>query len=115
MLNQVVLVGRLVNTPEVVEQDDGKKRANMTLAVPRPYKNSEGVYETDFIDCNLWGGVAQNTAEYCKKGDLIGIRGRIETSISNKDDKTKKYTNVMAEKVTFLSSKKPQEKDNESR
>lgn len=115
MLNQVVLVGRLVGTPEVVEQEDNKKIARVTLAVPRNYENADGEYETDFIDCNLWGVVAQNTAEYCKKGDLVGIRGRIETSISNQEDKTKKYTNIMAEKVTFLSTKAPQEKDNESR
>ena len=51
MLNQIVLVGRLVATPEVKELEDEKKVANITVAVPRSYKNADGEYETDFIDC----------------------------------------------------------------
>ena len=79
MLNQVVLVGRLVSDPELYQTETGKKIARMVLAVPRSYKNSEGEYETDYISCKLWQVIAQNTVEYCKKGDLVGIRGRIET------------------------------------
>ena len=77
----------------------------MTLAVPRSYKNAEGVYETDFIDCVLWNGVANNVVEYCKKGDLVGIKGRIETRTEEVNEEKKKITEIIAEKVTFLSSK----------
>ena len=86
MLNQFVGVGRLVGTPEVKETEDGKKVSNITIAVPRSYKNAEGVYDTDFVDVVLWDGVASNTAEYCHKGDIIGVKGRIETSSFVKDD-----------------------------
>lgn len=72
MLNQVVFVGRLVRDPELKESEGGNKFTNITVAVPRSYKNVDGEYDTDFIDCRLWTGVAENTAEYCKKGDLIG-------------------------------------------
>ena len=65
MLNHVILVGRLTNTPEVKVLDNGKKRSSVVLAVPRNYKNSNGEYETDFVDCVLWQGVAENTKEYC--------------------------------------------------
>ena len=107
MLNQVVMVGRLVATPEVKETENGKKYTNATIAVQRSYKNAEGVYETDFVDCTLFDGVATNTAEYCKKGDVIGIKGRIQTRDVELEDEThKKYVEVIAEKVTFLSSKK---------
>lgn len=102
MLNQVVVVGRLVKDLEI-EEIDNKKRTLITLATPRSYKNANGEYETDFIDCVLWNGVADNTAEYCKKGDIIGIRGRIETHI-NEDNK--KETQIVADRVTFLSNKK---------
>ena len=78
----------------------------MTLAVPRSYKNSEGQYETDFITCKLWQSVAQNTADYCKKGDLVGIRGRIETSNYETEEGRKYLTEIIADKVTFLSNKK---------
>lgn len=61
MLNQAVLVGRIVQTPELRETENGKKVARMTLAVPRSFKNSNGEYETDFISCVMWKGVAETT------------------------------------------------------
>ena len=109
MLNQVILVGRIVKNPEIIENEEGKKNCVITLAVPRSYKNADGEYETDFIDCKLWAGIAETTAEYCKKGDLVGIRGKIETTIN--DDK--KTTIIAAEKITFLSSSKNQDNKNE--
>lgn len=105
MLNQAVLVGRLVADPEVKELESGKKVSNITIAIPRSYKNAEGEYETDFIDVSLWDGVAQNTAEYCKKGDIIGVKGRLQTDSYEKDGNKMKSLNVVAEKITFLSSK----------
>ena len=104
MMNQVILVGRLTSDL-VINEVNGKKRASVTLAVPRNYKNSNGEYDTDFINCVLWGALATNTMEYCKKGDIVGLRGKIETQ--KVEDKF--VTEVIAEKVTFLSSKKESE------
>ncbi|HHX94085.1 MAG TPA: single-stranded DNA-binding protein [Tenericutes bacterium] len=107
MLNQAVLVGRLVRDPELRETESGKKVTNITLAVTRSFKNLEGEYETDFIDCVLWKGIAESTVEYCKKGDIIGIKGRIQSRVFEDGENNKKYTTeVVAEKVTFLSSGK---------
>ena len=106
MLNQVVLVGRLTDDLEVQEHK-GKKVTTLILAVQRSVKNSDGVYEADFIRCTLWNAIASRTTEYCHKGDIIGIKGRIQTSTyEDKDGKTQYSTEVIAEKVTFLSSKK---------
>jgi single-strand DNA-binding protein len=102
----MVIVGRLVRNPELRETEKGKKVTNITLAVPRSYKNTKGEYETDFIDCVLWTGIAESTTEYCKKGDIIGVKGRIQSrNIEISDEKRKYITEVVAEKVTFLSSK----------
>lgn len=109
MLNQIVIVGRLVKDPELKETEKGKKVTNITLAVPRSYKNPNGEYDTDFIDCILWTGIAENTAEYCKKGDLLGVKGRVQTRSYEKDEKTNYVTEVVAEKVTFLTHKKNQD------
>lgn len=107
MLNQTVLVGRLVRDPELRETDNGKKVTNITLAVPRSYKNLNGEYDTDFISCVLWKGVAESTVEYCKTGDLIGVKGRIQSRNIELEDETKRQiVEVVAEKVTFLSSKR---------
>ena len=106
MLNHAVLVGRIVKDLELKNTDKGKV-ANITLAVPRAFKNYKGEYDTDFISCVLWKGVAESTVEYCKKGDLVGIKGRIQTRDVELEDQThKKHVEVIAEKVTFLSSKK---------
>ena len=72
MLNQVVLVGRIVRNPELVETETDKKMSRITLAIPRSFKNMDGEYETDFINCILWDIAAKNTVEYCKKGDIVG-------------------------------------------
>ena len=112
MLNQSILVGRIVREPEVRETENGVKISNITLAVPRSYKNVSGEYETDFIDCTLWTGIAENTSAYCKKGDLLGVKGRVQTRIYEKDEEKKYATEVVAEKVTFLSSNKNKETEN---
>ena len=107
MLNQTVLVGRLTEDPTVTIMENNKKISSVTLAVQRPFKNQEGLYETDFIRCVLWNGIADNTSEYCHKGDIVGIKGRIQTSsYLDKDNTTKYVTEVIAERVTFLSTKK---------
>lgn len=110
MLNQTVIVGRLVKDPELKITDTGKKVTKITLAVPRAFKNTNGEYDTDFIDCTLWTGIAECTSEYCQKGDTLGIKGRIQTQLYEKSDGSKiKNTEVIAEKVTFLTSKKPEQ------
>ena len=111
MLNQVVLVGRLSRDLEIVESD-GKKQATLELAVPRNFKNENGEYDTDYITCILWNSIAENTAEYCKKGDIVGVKGRLQTESLEKEDGSKVFlTRIMAEKVTFLSSRKPEDEE----
>ena len=107
MLNQIVLVGRLVSDPEIKETENENKVSYITLAVPRSYKNSEGIYETDFIPCKVGYPMCDNVKEYCKKGDLLGIKGRTQT----KQEEDKNIIEIVAEKVTFLSSRKETEEE----
>ena len=114
MLNQVVLVGRLTSDLEAKELEDGKKVTNMTLAIPRSFKNADGEYETDFVECTLWNNIAENTAEYCKKVDIVGLKGRLQTNNYEKEDGSKVFKlDVVAEKVTFLSSRSKEEPERE--
>lgn len=98
MLNQIVLVGRLTKDVETKELEGGKKVVYITLAIPKPFKNSEGEYETDFIPVELHNGVGDTTHEYCRKGDIIGVKGRIES------EPNRIY--VIGEKVTYLQTGK---------
>ena len=75
-MNNTILIGRLVKNPELRETENKNKVTNITIAVPRSFKNQEGQYETDFIDCILWAGIAETAVEFCKKGDLIALKGR---------------------------------------
>lgn len=114
-MNQFVGVGRLVAEPSVKETEDGKQVSNITIAVPRSYKNENGEYDTDFVDVVLWNGIAENTAEYCHKGDIIGVKGRIQTSnYETEDGEKRKSTQIVAEKITFLSSSKDKKDDLET-
>lgn len=110
MLNQIVLVGRLTKNINVNKSENGVKLATISLAIPRSFKNMEGTYDTDFIDCVAFENVAENTAAYCSKGDIVGIKGRVQSRVIEKDGKKEYLMDVVAEKVTFLSSRK---KDNE--
>ena len=96
MLNQIVLVGRLVKKPELRTSENSKKYTFITLAVPRSFKNINGEYDTDFIDCVLWDNVASSTSEYCGKGDIVGVKGRLQSRLIEKDDNKNYVLEVVA-------------------
>ena len=108
MLNQIILVGRLVYDPELKTLDDGRKVTTITLAIQRPYKNAEtGEHDTDFIKCTLWTGIAENTVNYCKKGSIIGVKARLaQRYFEYQEGKSFSYPEVIAEKITFINTKK---------
>ena len=111
MLNNVVLVGRLTKDLEVKELKDGVVVVNFTIAVQRSYKNESGEYEADFINCVAWNDVAKNIGEFCHKGDLLGVKGELITSSYEKDDVKHYKTEVRANRISFLSQKKVEVKD----
>ena len=90
-MNQVIMVGRIVKI-------ETEEKTIVTIAVTRQFKNSDGEYETDFVPVMLLGTVSETTLEYCKKGDIIGIRGRVQMEEGK--------IVLVADRVTFLSSKK---------
>ena len=107
MVNSVMLVGRLATEVELEKDENGEDIANIVLASPRGHKNKDGIYETDFIDVELHGTIATHTKEYVWKGDIIGVKGTLETYIKKEEDETRiKCYKVVAEKLTWLSSKK---------
>lgn len=89
MLNQIVLVGRI---KEIQEN-------KVYLAIPRSYKNTNGEYDTDIVPVRIDDSIGNNVREYCEKGDLLGVKGRVEQLPNSK------RIILKAEKVTFLSSK----------
>ena len=106
MINQVTLVGRLTKDPELKITADGIALCHITLALTRHFKNQNGQIDTDFVQCTLWRKVAENTANYCSKGSVLGVTGRIQTrSYENVEGKKVYLTEVIAESVQFLGKK----------
>lgn len=107
MLNQLVLVGRITHDPEPLILNDGKKVLKFQLAVQRSFKNYEGTYDTDFIGITCWEGLATIVESYIEKGNMIAVKGRIQSwKYELENDKTLNMLDVVAEKITFLSSSK---------
>ena len=106
MLNSLILVGRLTKEIAIKETETGKKVGTLSLAIPRSFKNIDGIYETDFINCTLWEEKAKITKEYCKVGDIVGIKGRLQSNVIKTEEGSRYFFFFFAEKVTFLSSKK---------
>lgn len=107
-MNNVAIVGRLTRDPEVryggANQD--KAVARFTVAADRRY-SKEGEQTADFISCLAFGGTAEFLEKYFKKGMRIGLTGRIQTgSFTNKDGQKVYTTDVVAENVEFVESKK---------
>lgn len=85
MLNQFVIVGR-------IKEIESKENKEITVEVPRSYKNEKGEYDSDLLTI-VMGNILNNMKEYCNVGDLVGIKGRIG-----------KNNSLISEKITFLSS-----------
>ena len=97
MMNQLVLVGRLSNDIKK-GKIEGKEVIQISVTVPRSFKNADGEYENDVIPIILASNISNNVLEYCKKGDVIGVKGHIQASASS--GKVFLY----GDKITFLSS-----------
>lgn len=102
MMNRVILVGRLTKDPELRYTGNGTAVASFTLAVKRNFKNGEGEYETDFINCVVWRKPAENAANYLKRGSLAGVDGRVQTRNYEGDNGRVYVTEILAESVQFL-------------
>jgi single-strand DNA-binding protein len=110
MTNRAVLVGRLTKDPELRFTPNGIAVTTFTLAVNRPFKNANGEQEADFINIVVWKKAAENVANYTSKGSLVAIDGRIQTrSYENKDGQRVYVTEVVADSVQFLDTKKKEE------
>jgi len=107
-MNKVELVGRLTRDPEVryTQGENASAIARFSVAVNRRFKNNEGNYEADFINCVAFGKSAEFIEKYFKKGMAIGISGRIQTGNYTNKDGVKVYTtDVVVEEAEFVESK----------
>ncbi|WP_431811410.1 single-stranded DNA-binding protein [Lysinibacillus sp. FW12] len=106
MINRVILVGRLTKDPELRYTPNGIASCRFQVAVNRTFQNQQGEREADFISCVAWRKQAENLANFQRKGNLIGLEGRIQTgSYEGQDGKRVYTTDVVADSIQFLESR----------
>lgn len=114
-LNRWVGVGRLTRDVDLRYTPNGVAVANFTIACNRPFKTKDGEQEADFINCVVWRKAAENLANYMKKGNMIGVDGRVQTrSYEGQDGKMVYVTEVLAESIQFLESRGQQNNSGQS-
>lgn len=110
-MNNVILTGRLTKEPETRYTAENQTAVTtFTLAVNRMGKDKGA----DFPRVTVFGKQAENVAAYCKKGAMVGVQGRIQTGSYEKNGQTIYTTDVIADRVEFLSSKNQAETKEET-
>ena len=104
-LNRVMLVGRLVNDPELRYIPSGTSVANFSIANNKSYvKEGEKSDQVSYFECIAWGKLGEIIAQYCKKGKLIGIDGRLQQRSWDDKEGNKRYkVEIVVENFQFLS------------
>ena len=109
MINNVVLIGRLTRDPDLKYIASGSAVSKFGLAVDKNLSKdkkaemeSQGKYTADFINIVVWGKIAENCANFLKKGRLVGIQGRLQSGSYEKDGVRFYTTDVVANQVEFL-------------
>lgn len=102
MINNVILVGRLVSEPEIVSTKDHlpTKWAKLILSIERPFKNHQNEYEVDSITIKTWFTNCQELKNLLKAGSILGIKGRIQTFCNKANDFY--FTEIIADKLTYI-------------
>ena len=115
-MNRVNLIGRPTKDPELKYTQSGTAVCSFTLAVDRQFKNKEtGKKEADFIPIKVWNKAAENVVNYVVKGSLVAVCGRIQTGSYENNEGNRVYTTeVMADEVQFLESKKGSQSNEQS-
>lgn len=103
MFNHIIIVGTILQTPEIKITSSGLKYANLLVDTQRGFRNSDGEYDHDVLSCTMWRGMVENSLPYCKKGSVVGIKGRIQSHpYTNEDGKTYYNYDIIIEKISYI-------------
>ena len=114
MINRVVMVGRMTRDPELRRTGSGAAVTSFTLALNRNYNSADG-QQADYISCVVWNKVAENVAQYCSKGSLVGVEGRLRSRTYDNAQGQRVYvTEVVCDSVQFLETRAQRERNQSS-
>lgn len=105
-MNKVILIGNLTRDPEQAQTSGGASVSRFTIAVSRPYTESNGERKTDFFNCTAWRGLADNVNRYCRKGNKVCVSGSIQIRTYEDNQGVKRTAvDIIAQEVEFLTPK----------
>ncbi|MEO9966222.1 MAG: single-stranded DNA-binding protein [Reichenbachiella sp.] len=106
--NNVQLIGRLGNDPELRTFDSGKKMSSFSMATNETYVNNEGekIEDTQWHNVVAWGKKADLINDFLKKGSEIAIQGKLVNRNYEKDGTTKYITEISLNEVFMLDKKR---------
>jgi single-strand DNA-binding protein len=106
-LNKVILIGRLTRDPEMRYTPSGTAVASFSLANGKTFTQSgEKKEQVSYFDCIAWAKLGEVISEYCKKGKMIAVEGRIQQSRwDDQDGKKRSKVEIVVENFQFLDSK----------
>lgn len=109
-MNKVIIIGRTTKDIDLKVTQTGTSVAEFSIAVKRTFKNANGENESDFFNCIAFSKLAETISRYVKKGDQVGVEGRLQTrNYTNKEGKKIYVTEIIVENVEFLQTKKQEE------
>ena len=115
-MNKIIITGNLTKDPETSTTNSGVEVARFTLAVRRNFKNQNGEYEADFINCIAWRKTAELVGKFVSKGDKLGVVGRLQTRSYEAQDGSKRYvTEVIAEEIELFANKEKNDNGKEEK
>ena len=107
MLNKAIIMGRFVQNPELKYTPSNVPVVSFTIAVNRDFKDQNGQYPTDFLDCVAWRNTAEFVSRYFQKGSLCAVEGTIQARMwEDKNGSKRKTVEIIASNVYFAESKK---------
>lgn len=104
-MNTCVIIGKVLSEPQQKETIDDFPVYQILMETDRPFKMSDGSIKKDIFPVTLWRGLAEECKDVCKVGDLLVIKGRMESECKKINNKDQFCTSIIAEKVTFIRSK----------
>ena len=100
-MNKIILIGNLTRDTELTETEQGKKLCRFTIAVGRTFDKEK----TDFFSGTAWEQKAEVIAKYVRKGNKLGVIGRLEINETEKDGVKTRHHNIIVEEIEFLTPK----------
>ena len=102
MYNQISIIGKIKEEPVVKELSSGTKMATMLVEVERTYKGVKNENESDLFNITLWRNVAEESEKICKKDQVVGVFGRLQSNNYTKDDLTYYKADIVCERLSII-------------